>query len=224
MGAVLLRTRFIDEYLLDQIKSGTRQVVNLGAGYDTRSIRFLSILHTTKIFEVDHPATQDRKRAWLKKFSPKLPDKLVFVPVRFNQDNLEERLVAAGFRTDHKTTFILEGVSYYISPEAIDKTLHFVSTNSVSGSSIVFDFFPPSVADGSCDLTEAKIMRARFKKFGEGITFGVFPDRMGSFLSQRGFSHSRIYTSSEMRKMYLAENRRDMKVSSIFSMAFATTI
>ncbi len=98
MGAVLLRTRFIDEYLLEQVKSGTQQVANLGAGYDTRPMRFPSILKKAVIFEVDHPATQDRKLARIETFSTDLSNKLAFVPVHFNRDDLKDRLVFAGFR------------------------------------------------------------------------------------------------------------------------------
>ncbi|MHB8328179.1 MAG: class I SAM-dependent methyltransferase [Acidimicrobiales bacterium] len=55
-----VRTRFFDERVLDAISSGTDQVVIIGAGYDTRALRFRS--PGVRFFEVDHPATQVDKR------------------------------------------------------------------------------------------------------------------------------------------------------------------
>lgn len=223
MAAVLLRTRFMDDYLGRQIALGAEQVVNLGAGYDTRALRFQSGLQTVAFFEVDHPATQARKTATLKRMLGRLPANLVFVPVHFNHDNLMDRLAAAGYRPEKRTVFIWEGVTYYISPEAVDQTFALVSRFSGPGSVITFDFVPPAVIDGTSGFTEARSMHALFRYFGEELTFGVAPDRLAAFLAARGFTEIRIFSSSQLKETYLTGNPRRLIVSDIFSVACATS-
>lgn len=56
------RTRFIDDHLLQAVRDGATQVVNLGAGFDTRAYRFRQELRSTKVFEVDYGPTQEYKK------------------------------------------------------------------------------------------------------------------------------------------------------------------
>ena len=56
-----VRTRVIDDALRAFVAAGGRQVVLLGAGYDTRSLRLPELADAT-VLEVDHPATQTHKR------------------------------------------------------------------------------------------------------------------------------------------------------------------
>src|SRR6476469_6821790 len=57
-----VRTRILDDILLEFVARGGTQVVLLGAGYDCRALRFAERLAGATVFEVDHPATQGRKR------------------------------------------------------------------------------------------------------------------------------------------------------------------
>src|SRR5215475_502318 len=53
VGLMLLRTRFIDEALSRAVANGARQIVILGAGFDSRAYRFRNQLKGCKIIEVD---------------------------------------------------------------------------------------------------------------------------------------------------------------------------
>ncbi|GAA0580899.1 hypothetical protein GCM10010172_77250 [Paractinoplanes ferrugineus] len=55
-----MRTRLIDDLVLDAVAAGATRVVLLGAGYDNRAYR-LPALATTPVVETDHPATQQAK-------------------------------------------------------------------------------------------------------------------------------------------------------------------
>src|SRR5258705_5354268 len=60
-GTVAVRTRYIDDCLLDALRHGTKQVVILGAGFDCRAYRIPEITQS-RVFEADHPATQATKK------------------------------------------------------------------------------------------------------------------------------------------------------------------
>ena len=110
------RTRFIDELVEESSINETEQYVILGAGYDTRAHR-LNFLHPLRVFEVDQPEVQERKRK-------KLPDVLldnksiVYVPVDFSYQSVSKQLIESGFDSSKSTIITLEGVSQYISKEA----------------------------------------------------------------------------------------------------------
>ncbi|NIQ51934.1 MAG: SAM-dependent methyltransferase, partial [Gammaproteobacteria bacterium] len=52
IGSLLCRTRYIDDALREALEAGARQVVVLGAGFDTRAYR-LDGMDAAAVFEVD---------------------------------------------------------------------------------------------------------------------------------------------------------------------------
>jgi methyltransferase (TIGR00027 family) len=66
-------TRHFDEVLLSEIRAGVEQVVLLGAGYDSRPFRFRDALGDIRVFEIDHPGTQARKRRMLEEIGEPSP-------------------------------------------------------------------------------------------------------------------------------------------------------
>lgn len=220
-GSVVARTRYFDDCLEAGLRKGIDQLVILGAGYDTRAYRFEGLKGNVKVFEVDHPATQDVKTRKLVKLYGSLPNHVVYTPVRFNSENFADKLAQNGYDDELKTFFIWEGVTYYISARAANETLDFVARRSGPGSAVVFDYFPPSVADGTCKLREARAMRAIFKELGESLTFGVDPDRIEDFLSRRGFTNIKNVTSEKYKEMYFTGSNRRRNVSSVFSLVHA---
>src|SRR5262249_33277528 len=65
-----VRTRVVDDALRACVRAGGRQVLLLGAGYDARATRLAPELEGARVFEVDHAATQARKRRILARLGP----------------------------------------------------------------------------------------------------------------------------------------------------------
>src|SRR5215472_8439744 len=55
LGYFNARTRYFDDVLLEEARAGLEQLVILGAGFDSRSIRFSDTLRGVRVFEVDMP-------------------------------------------------------------------------------------------------------------------------------------------------------------------------
>ena len=115
------------------LKQGFDQVAIFGAGLDSRALRFQEINQGTKIFELDAPITQQQKLKAYRAKKLNVPNNLIFVPIDFNKENLAEKMEQAGFLTGKKTLFIMEGVTMYLSPEAVDGTFRFISEVSGDG-------------------------------------------------------------------------------------------
>ncbi len=214
--AILARTRFVDECLQEAIEAGLQQLVILGAGYDTRALRFDRLKQRVAIFELDHPATQQVKLQRLKKNRLPLPDRMAFIACRFDKEDFTEKLLTGGYDPGKTTFFIWEGVTYYLSPPDVDRTVSFIANHSADGSALVFDYFPPSVADGTCCLAEAIMLRQALKQMGEEIFFGIAPDAINDFLRLRGLVLKTNFTTEDIRNTYLTQIDRQAIVSEMF--------
>ena len=220
--AILVRTRFIDEQLQAAIDGGLQQLVILGAGYDSRALRFGRLMDRVSIFELDHPATQQVKRQRMAAAGLSAPHRTTYIPCRFDKDDFTARLQSNGYDSRRKTFFIWEGVTYYLPAAEVDHTLHFISRQSPAGSGVVFDYFPPSVADGTCRLEEAMVLRHALQQMGEKITFGIDPGSIDAFLAGRGLTLQKNITPPDLYDTWLKPIDRPVTVSAMFYFVYAT--
>jgi len=202
IGCVGARTRYIDDYLKACIENGIEQLVMLGAGYDTRPYRFGELEGKVRVFELDQPATQKAKIEKIKTIFGSTPDHVVYVPIDFDRESMAEKLYASGFDKTAKTLFIWEGVTMYITADAVDETLDFVARNSGKGSSIIFNYILQSVVDGTCQTENAEKMRQSYLQRGEPLIFGIPQGTIVEFLSQRGFCDVRDVNGEFFKNAY----------------------
>ena len=147
IGGLICRTRYIDDVLSNAIEEGFETVVNLGAGMVTRVLRIPGTKNV-KYFELDFPELQKAKTAYIDKTIGELPANISLVPIDFNTQDMGEELQKAGYALSSRTLFIWEGVTQYISREAVDNALKYVA-RSVAGSTIVFTYVLKSFIVGS---------------------------------------------------------------------------
>jgi methyltransferase (TIGR00027 family) len=182
---VQLRTRVIDDDVTAFARSGGTQLALLGAGFDCRAWRMEELTGTT-FFEVDHPATQEKKRRLMGSESP--PASVVFIPWDFERDPLDRlpaRLGLDGHDPQRPTMTILEGVLPYLTEEATESTFACVKKYSMPGSPITFTYFEQSlVADRA---RRERRTRAIVRFVGEPFRFGFDPRRLPAWLDARGF-------------------------------------
>jgi methyltransferase (TIGR00027 family) len=200
---MIARTAFFDDMVWQALKDGVPQIVFLGAGYDTRPYRFRSLTSDVRFFELDTPPTQQRKQDILHQACIDIPEQVVFVPFNFETDSLEKALLGAGYYREQKSLFVWEGVTYYLTADAVDATLEFVKTNSAAGSSICFDYASLSM-DAYKDTGVQKIhQRMRSRYATEPTRFGIREGKLDSFLAERGFKTIEYLTSEGMEHKYL---------------------
>ena len=116
--------------------SGAQQYVLLGAGLDTFAFRERGL----RVFEVDHPLTQADKKRRISRAGWAAAENLTFVPADLAADDLTQRLGAAGFARGERAFFSWLGVTYYLTEEAIGRTLDALAALCVPGSLLAFDY------------------------------------------------------------------------------------
>jgi len=131
-----VRATFVDA-TIECYLPGVEQFVELGAGYDTRTVQ---LQHDRRIrcFEVDLPKIQQMKRELLHQCGVDTSG-VKFIPANFLTDNWLDNLARAGFDPRKPTFFLWEGVTYYLSREAMEKTFRTIATSAL-GSVVVFDY------------------------------------------------------------------------------------
>lgn len=138
---IAARSAFSEDSLSACVARAARQVVVLGAGLDTFSLRNPFTVQGVRVFEVDFPATQDWKRERLAQAGLAVPSQLTFAPVDFERQSLADGLARSGFRADEPAFFQWLGVVPYLTREAISVTLDFIA--GVPESEVVFDYAEP---------------------------------------------------------------------------------
>ena len=122
------------------------QLVILGAGLDSRAWR-LDGLKNTVVFEIDHPSTQELKRARAASLAHKaaaaLPHKakdVRFVAMDFERHRLAPLIEAAGFDPRKRSFWLWEGVTLYLRPEEVSANLGAFAALSAPGSRIALTY------------------------------------------------------------------------------------
>jgi methyltransferase (TIGR00027 family) len=178
------RSRVAEDALSKAVERGVRQVVILGAGLDTFALRNPHAARIS-IFEVDHPATQAWKRERLEAAELAPPPWLTFLPVDFERDDLQQKLMSAGFLRTSAAFFTWLGVVPYLTRDAIDHTLGYIAL--IPNSEVVFDYIEPSEAFTEEVKAYAAARMAQLEKIHEQWTSRFEPAGVDAILRSHGF-------------------------------------
>ncbi len=201
------RDRFGDEIVDDKIRTGTRQVVVLGAGLDTISYRVLQRHPECLLYEVDHPATQAVKQRRARSLATRFENGIRYVAADFEIDDFRDKLTESGFQSDQPSVFIWMGVIYYLSDEAVRQTLTRARDLMTADSPLAFDFWPPSLTEAGGDPAfEAR--RKSYAKVGERLQFGINPNDLAAFVKPLGYDVARIESMNSLCQRYV---QRDLQ-------------
>jgi methyltransferase (TIGR00027 family) len=196
------RHRFIDDVLVKACEQEVDQVVLLGAGYDTRVFRLADVLKDIPFYEVDFPSTSRRKQRRVQALGDQLPSREVRrVTIDFQTQDLGEVLVEAGLNTDCRTLWIWEGVSMYLTREAIKSTLSTLHRLSGPGSQLAMDFW--FLVDAPDARSTVMRMSGNFLALlGEPITFGIHYEDVGDFVRRQGWAVREMLLPADAEERY----------------------
>ena len=202
---VIARTKYIDNVFKQAVTQGFEQVLIFGAGFDSRSIRLLSEDALVKVFEVDAEITQSAKLMRFKEIGVKIPANTVYVPIDFNKENPEEKLLRNGFMYGKRCLFILEGLLMYINEDAIEETFKLIHRLSAPGSLIVFDYIYASVIRREGKFYGEEGLHKNVENAGEPWAFGFEEGEVGRYLQEKGFTVVEECNSEELERRYFTD-------------------
>jgi methyltransferase (TIGR00027 family) len=197
-------TKHIDGILEKLAHNGLTQVVNIGAGLDSRPYRFGKQMPDVRFFEVDLPAAVARKKELVAAALGQLSKNVAYVPIDYQTHGLASALLQAGYDKNAKTLFIWEGVTRHMNADAVNRILAFIAAHAAAQSELVFDYIPEGLVRGDYKSYPAARFRAlRMTALGHPWTFGIDRDRAAAFVSQHGLDVVSDLDAQDLAHRYL---------------------
>jgi methyltransferase (TIGR00027 family) len=161
---LVARSRYAEDNLRKAVERGVEQYVLLGAGLDTFAYR--NSFAQLRVFEVDHPATQQWKRELLQRNRIAIPESVTYTPVDFERQSLSAQLGDTGFNQRAPTFFAWLGVVPYLTLEAFRGTLSFISAQP-PGSGVTLDYGQPRAVLPPLEQLAHDSLASRVQQAGE---------------------------------------------------------
>ena len=206
---IVARSRFAEDELRRSLDRGVAQYVVLGAGLDTFAYRnpYGSAL---RAFEVDHPATQEWKRARLAEAGIDVPPTLSYAPTDFEHQSLAEGLDRAGFSWETPTFFSWLGVTMDLTLPAFEATLSFIA-RTPSGGGVAFDYMLPLDSLPLFEKIVLSVMALRVTRAGEPFRSRFEPHQMRGHLERLGFHDITDLDKWQVNARYFAGRRDQLR-------------
>ena len=207
---IIVRARYAEDRLWKAVSAGVLQYVILGAGLDTFALRSRGgRAERLRIYEVDHPASQEMKRRGLERIAGGVPWNLNLVPVDFETDRLDDALIAAGFDPKVPAFFSWLGVTCYLTEEAIGATVDQIAAVSAPGSSLVVDYRYPRRLVPAYGQALVEQMDRFVERRGEPMLSEFSPEGIAALMERAGFVETDQVSPDEQVRRYL-QGRRDI--------------
>src|SRR5262245_36559682 len=216
------RSRLAEETLAAAMAEGVRQYVILGAGLDTFAYRTRRDPAALRVFEVDHPATQEWKRRMLAAAEIPIPEDLAYVPIDFATQTLAARLEQSGFDAGAGAMFSWLGVTPYLRREAAMATLEDIAGLSRNGGSVVFDYAVPRALLTFRQKLVFDLMAARVRAAGEPWIGFFEPADLVEKLRALGFAAVEDLDGEALNRRYFAGRSDDLRVGRLAHLVVAT--
>jgi methyltransferase (TIGR00027 family) len=217
---IACRKRYLDDKL-DAALGGIDAVVILGSGMDTKGIR-LARRSNVPVFEVDLPVNVERKKAAVQRAIGPLPASLRLVPVDFERDDLFGALTAHGYHTDARTFFIWEGVTQYLTEEAVRATLGALQL-APAGSKLGFTYVQKDFIDGR-NMYDSAVLYKRFRQRQQVWQFGLHPDDVAAFIGGSGWRLIEQAGADYFLRNYIRPAGRELTASELEWSAYAEKV
>ena len=186
---VACRSRYTEEALAGAIAAGVGQYVLLGAGLDSFAYRG-GLAGRVRVFEVDHPASQEAKRAAVAAAEIPVPGNLTLVPADLREDSLVGRLADAGFDLSAPAVFGWLGVTMYLTTAAITATMTAIA-GLAPGTELIADYMlPPDARDEEGALSGTLVAQASAER-GEPWLSCFTPPQIASLARRAGLGVAR---------------------------------
>lgn len=187
---VVMRTKIIDDYLTELIVRGTRVVLNMGAGLDSRPYR-MDLPPDLQWVEVDFPKMIEFKSKALQRETPHCRLERVSMDL---SDRQERREFLRRWRSTGESVVVLtEGVLPYLSLEEVDSLSRDLQETA-------------AVRHWICDYMDPRIYRflksAQRRRQMQNAPFRFFPPDWLGFFRERGWRvHTLRYLQEEALKL-----------------------
>ncbi len=203
----VLRKRCIESLARSAVLGGTQQIVIIGSGFDTLSLRLSVEMPQLTIIELDHPATQIVKTAAIKRFQIATGE-CHFFPVDLSVQTLSSALAGCPkYAPKRSTLFIVEGLTMYLSEERVREMLQCIAAQAF-GSKFIFTYME-ELEHQNFSFQNERFATSLWLAFQhERFTWGIKSSKLPAFLAKSGFQLLEHKTHQDLRLELLTKKNR----------------
>jgi len=197
------RKLWLEETAREALAAGCRQLVVLGAGYDTLTLRLHRKFPGCFFLEIDHPATQAVKQAALKRRG--LPgENMLLLPLDLAREGLAEGVKRASeYRSEVDTLFIAEGLLMYLDAAEVARLLRFCREGGGPRARLAFTWMERE-ADGRIAFRgQSRLVDGWLALRGEPFRWGIAREELPRYLAGQGFRLVSVASADTFRERYL---------------------
>lgn len=216
-AGILCRKCYFDQKLEENINN-ISAVIEIGAGYDSRSVRYGS-KYSLPFFELDFAETMAKKSTVLKKIAPLYSDKIYNIGIDFNREKIDDlqevQRLLSGF--DKPFFYIMEAVTQYLTEEGIDAVFSHLR-KAPGGSCLALTYIDRDFIDGR-DLMSWEAAYNKYVRSGLW-KFGLPKAEVNSFLRQYGWNLIEDVSSEDIASEDILK-KRGLKTSEVERFIYA---
>lgn len=201
LSSGISRTKYIDDLLENAILNGVKQVIILGAGFDTRAVR-LDFFKNIPVIEIDHPNTSNFKAEVYRNRIGQIPQNIRFLQIDFNKQDLDQLALENNLDFSKPTAIIWEGVTNYLTEDAVKNTFSFIAKFAVN-SHIIFTYVHKNILVNPKSFLGGKKLLEDLKNLEEHWTFGFLPKELSDYLKQFDIALLEDLGANEYREKFL---------------------
>ncbi len=207
---IICRSRYTEDKLEAAMGKGIDQYVLLGAGFDSYALRQPPGAEKLRIFELDHPLSQEVKRQRLGSHGDQLPNSLEFVPIDFEAQTLAEVLERSSYDPQKPAFFSWLGVVQYLPSNAVASTLETLAAYAVPGSEVVFDYLLPASELSPSDRPILERLQRFTERRGEPLSSYFTLADLRTMADQYGFDVVENFSPADQGAAYCQEGNHGL--------------
>jgi methyltransferase (TIGR00027 family) len=219
LSSVVSSTRLIDDFLKRIVQNGVRQILVLGAGFDTRALR-LDYLVQIPVIEVDFASISNKKQQILRQNRIVLPKNLRFIQINFEQQDLLAVLTEQGMDLTIPSCILWEGVCDFLRLDTVTAVFSALS-RFAKGSALIFTYIDRQVLEDPGSFYGAEKLLKFKERTGVDWTFGFVPEELSSYLKKFDFRLISDQGAREFREKYMGERMSMLKGYEFYRVAAA---
>jgi methyltransferase (TIGR00027 family) len=211
---VLSRAKYVEEKLEQAVSKGISQYVIIGAGFDSFCLRRPSFSADLRIYEIDHPVTQQIKRKRLMEILSSSPKGVEFLSIDLEKRTIANALSDASFLKGEKAFFSWLGVVSYLSEDAVFAVLRDLACFADHGSEIVFDYLIPTSKMTLEDRQALGRGMRMIERWGEPVKSYFDPGGFPGEVSLLGYHIFENQSPDEMNKRFFRDREDNLRTHS----------
>jgi methyltransferase (TIGR00027 family) len=201
----LVRTKQFDESLLSWItENQDGQIIILGAGFDSRHLRFNDLLINHQVYEFDLQAMIEYKKQIVENtFNAQKRPNTQYIAINFHEESLIDSFQQAGVLKSKATLILWEGVTYFLEEKTTVEILLSLTTFFETTLQVVFDYAYADYVEGNLNYYGAKELAGELQTIGEPHLFGIDPMKVEIFAKKLHYTVKNNYPAKALERKYL---------------------